>query len=376
MASMKYLPEGLWERLNFEDYRPRFFIETYIEKLCIYTPHFSQSRLMNVFSGARETLEYIQDYVSSERNSSYILSAVNEIDSCIKLDPVAQEIMQDIEVPLSNLFSEIRKEKVKLSQLTKLRVICNVVLSREDAYASILTRKLRSSIFDDADIEKKGRITEEIYTLTGLYTTFLLNRGYSPTYLFNRTKMFTKRNNYQGRSVSEQFDHITERLQYFTIQHDVFFSLSTNMPDTLLTIEDDSVFTFAETIPDEIQGDNRDKLSQEFDPNVIVSATITTTDHISASWSIKSKLDKILDSVTALEFNPKIQISSHCVTIARHQELSHPKAINISYLLGFLTSENGTHFSAAGSSIRHCFRKLNDKGTEQLSRSLRYLRLA
>ncbi|WP_127556659.1 HEPN domain-containing protein [Saccharospirillum alexandrii] len=257
-----------------------------------------------------------------------------------------------------------------------MKVFCRTVLANEEVYAAKLLEDLKSSIFDAVNLDQKGRITSKIYLLTGLYTTHLLSRGYSPTYLFNRAEMFTRENNYQGRSFLQQFEAITERLRTYTTEHEVCFAIRANKPNSLLTIDDDSVFTFMDEIPAAIQGQDREKLIREFTPNVIASATVETTDHIGASWYVKDKLDQLLDTVTALDLNPKIQISSHCVTIARHPTGSHTKAINISFLLGFLSSEGGTYFSSSNASIRHAFSKLDEQGEEQLGRSLRYLRLA
>lgn len=373
---MKYLKDSTWEKLPIDDFRPRFFVETYVEKLSIYTPHFAQSRLMNAFSSSSEALGYVDDYVANEKNVSYLLSALDEIDSCLALDPVAKNLFSHMEGPREELFKKLRKGDRSLNDLTRLRVICRAILAQEEAYVSELLEQLKNSLFDQEDLNKKTRITNKIYSLTGLYTTHLLNSGFSPTYLFNRAEMFTRENNYQGRTFREQFDLITERLRTHTTEHDVYFAIRAHKPASLLAIEDDPLFSFSSVVPAVIQQPLQEKLSRDFVPNVIAFASVETTDHIGASWHVKDKLDQLLDAVTALDLNPKIQVSAHCVTIAKHQTLAHQKAINISLLLGFLSSEGGTNFSSAGPSIRGTLRKLNPQGYGQLGRSLRYLRLA
>lgn len=373
---MKYLKDTTWENLPIDDFRPRFFVETYVEKLSIYTPHFAQSRLMNVFSSSSEALDYIDEYLSNEKNVNYLLSALDEIDSCLELDPVAKNLFAHMDGPREELFKRIRKGDRNPNELTRLRVICRAIIGQEDAYVSELLNQLRIALFDQEDLKKKARITDRIYILTGLYTTHLLNRGFSPTYLFNRAEMFTRENNYQGRSFREQFQLITERLRTYTTEHDVYFAIRAHRPASLLSIRDDPLFSFSNTVPAAIQQTLREKLSRDFSPNVIACASVETTDHIGASWHVKDKLDQLLDAVTALDLNPKIQVSAHCVTIAKHQAAAHQKAINISLLLSFLSSEGGTNFSSANPSIREALRKLNPQGNEQLGRSLRYLRLA
>lgn len=373
---MKYLSDTLWGKLPIQDFRPRFFIESYMEKLSLNTPHFSQSRLMNLFSSCAEALSYVNEYQLNEKNGGYILTSLDEIDSCLAIDPIANNLFTHMEMPRTQLFKKIRGGDFNQSQLDRLSVICRAIISRETEYSASLLAALKESILGQYDLTHKARITSNIYTLTGLYTTHLLNRGYSPTYLFNRGEMFTRESNYSGKNFQEQFELVTERLRSYTTSYDVFFTLRAHKPSCLLSINDDPSLSFLEAIPEEINGANREKLCKEFVPNVVARASIETTDHVTASWRTKDKLDKLLDTVTALELNPKIQVSAHCVTISRNQALTHTQALNINLLLGFLSSEGGTYFSNTDSSIRSSFAKLNDQGKDQLGRSLRYLRLA
>ncbi|MED5525086.1 MAG: hypothetical protein VX447_10075 [Pseudomonadota bacterium] len=249
-------------------------------------------------------------------------------------------------------------------------------MSRDEDYSTHLLDALQEALFGQVDLTQKERLTSRIYTLTSLYTTHLLNKGYSPTYLFNRAEMFTRESNYSGKSFQEQFQLITERLRSHTTSYEVYFSLRAHKPSCLLSIDDDPDFVFSEAAPDFIQGPDLEKLTKDFSPNVIAKSFIEATDYVTASWRIKDKLDKLLDAVTALELNPKIQVAAHCVTISRNQNMVHTKTLNINLLLGFLSSEGGTYFSNADTTIRHALTKLNGQGREQLGRSLRYLRLA
>ena len=373
---MKYLPDQRWASLPVNDFRPRFFVETYREKLSVGTPHFSQSRLMNLLSSCSEALAYIQEYQSSDRNGGYILSALDEIESCLSTDPVSQSLFGYMDEPRAQLFKKIRGGDFNPTQLTRLAVICKAIISRDDEYSTRLLEALRGSILDQADLAQMERLTSTIYTLTGLYTTYLLNKGYSPTYLFNRAEMFTRESNYSGKTFQEQFGLVTERLRSYTTTYAVYFSLRAHKSSCLLSITDDPDFVFLDAIPESIQGSDREKLGKDFEPNVVAQSSIESTDYVSTSWRIKEKLDKLLDAVTALELNPRIQVSAHCVTVSRNQNLIHTKTLNINLLLEFLSSEGGTYFSSSDTTIRHALTKLNLVGREQLGRSLRYLRLA
>lgn len=373
---MKYLTDEKWKKLPCKDFRPRFFVETYSEKLSMRSPHFYQSRLMNVFSSCREALAYIGEYLANEKNGGYILSALDEIDSCLSTDSIAQFMLAQIEEPRKQLFKNIRGGNFSSGQLNRLSVICRAVLSREDEYTTSLIAALKNELFSEVDLAQKERLTTRIYDLTSLYTTLLLNKGYSPTYLFNRAEQFTRENNYSGRDMEGQFVYITEKLRSYTTNFDVFFAIRAHRPNCLLTIEDEPSCHFFNAIPESIQDPKIKKLWGELKPNVIAKLTVMATDFVSASWRTKEKLDVLLDALTALELNPSITVHAHCLAVSQNQQLLHEKSLNIDILIGFLTSESGTLFTSPDATIRHALTKLNDNGKEHIGRSLRYLRLA
>lgn len=370
------LSDEIWARLPMGDLRPRFFVETYVEKLGMETPHFSQARLMNVFSSCAEALIYIDEYDIKQQNGGYILSALDEIEACLSDDPIAKSLFIEMDDIRSELFKSIRGGVFSSKNLHGLRVICKAVLSREEDYSNSLLGRLQKAIVGDADLTKANRVLNDIYKLTDLYITHLLNKGYSPTYLFNRSELFVRLKNYSGRSFGEQFDYVTGRLNSRTGAYDVYFSLRAHKPACLTAIADDPNFKFSAKLPDVISGSNLEKLKKDFSPNVVAVAKIDATDYVTASWRVKDKLDTLLDAVTALELNPKIQVSSNCVTIMRNNNTTHTKIVNINLLIGFLASEGGTYFSNADAPIRNALTKLDEQGREQLGRSLRYLRLA
>lgn len=373
---MKYISDDIWARLPMADFRPRFFVEAFCEKLGMNTPHFSQSRLMNIFSSCGEMLIYIDEYQTNEKNGAYLLSALDEIDSCLSYDPIAESLFSYMDEPRQTIFKRIRKGEMNAIQFNRLSLICRTFLSKEEEYSRKLLESLNESILGQTDLSQKERLTSSIYSLTGLYITYLLNRGYSPTYLYNRAELFTRYANYSGRTFQAQFEVVTERLRSHTTSYDVYFAFRSNKPHVLRSIEDDPDFNFSSNIPACIQGKDLEMLKKEFEPNVIAKATIDATDYVSASWRIKDRLDKLLDAVTALELNPRIEVSSHCVTITRNQNMVHTRTLNIDLLIGFLASEGGTYFSNSSTSIRDTLKVLDEQGKEHLGRSLRYLRLA
>jgi len=268
---MKYLKDELWGKLPINDFRPRFFVETYIEKLSIETPHFYQSHLMNVFSSCQETLVYINEYKTNGKNGSYIISSLDEIDRCLSIDTVATRLYAYMADTRILLFKKIKGGDFNPIQLNRLSVLCRAILSRENEYYEQLLKELRESLIGKINLEQIDRICKSIYMLTGLYVTYLLNKGYSPTYLFNRNEMFTRINNYpKSGSFQDQFQIVTERLRSNLTAYDVYFSLRTNKSIQLCLTHDDPDFIVYESIPDCIQEEYSLKLRKEFEPNVIL----------------------------------------------------------------------------------------------------------
>ena len=75
----KYLSDAVWERLPVTDFRARFFVECFIEKLRMHTPHFYQARLMNVISASKELRGHVENYRSTEKNIADLQSAMEEL---------------------------------------------------------------------------------------------------------------------------------------------------------------------------------------------------------------------------------------------------------------------------------------------------------
>jgi uncharacterized protein (DUF2164 family) len=376
MVPRKYLSEELWNKLPILDFRARFFIEIYTEKLGMHTPHFYQSRLMNIFNGCKEALIYIDEFKSNEKNKSYVISALHEIENCWNEDPIAKQLLKHIEEARDHIFKKIQSGDFGASHLSRLRVVCNAILHFEDNYINTLSTSLHESVTGDTDLAKKGTITSDINTLTGIYITYLLNKGYSPTYLFNRSALLTRITNYGGRDFSQQLKLILDKLKNHKNSFDVYFALKSNKIQELLDIKEGSEIEFLDAIPNFISPQHASKLQKDFELNVVAKGSVESTDYVSASWRVKEKLDKVLDAVTALDLNPRIETSANCVTLYKNQQLHHAESLNIDILIRFLSSEGGTYFSNSGTSILHSLSVLNEHGRDHLGRSLRYLRLA
>lgn len=373
---LRYLPDATWDKLPLDDFRARFFVETFSEKLRMHTPHFYQARLMNLFSACNEMIQYVEEVQGNEKNSAYVTSSMKEIEQCWDTDPVAQELFANFSGLKENLEKSVRGGDVGQSTLHRIRVFCRAILSRQEKYTSALLIALEEAVVGAADLNQRDRITTQIDRLTGLYTTHLLNKGYSPTYLFNRVDMFSREGNYSDRNFSQQFRFITERLRSHKISVDVYYAIRTNKPSNFLSITDDPDFKFTDVVPPEINGADLEKFKKNIEITLVAKSRMEATDHVSAALRTKEKLDRILDAATALELNSHVQVSAHCVVIYQIQNSTHKHTLNVDMLLAFMSSEIGSSFTHPQPSIRQTFKGLNEAATDQLGRSLRYLRLA
>lgn len=375
MKMLRYFSDALWLRLPAADFRARFFVECFVEKLRMYTPHFYQARLMNVISAAKEVRSYVEEYRANDKNIAYLQSAVEELSECWDSDPVAQEILGDLialRAPLAKLVLA-----AELSENTLLRIskLARSILCREDSYSSALFASVEREVVGSVDLTQKERITSQIDRVTGLFVTYLLNEGYSPTYLFNRSELFTRESKYGGRSFSEQLTFVLSRLRNQQIQFDAYYGIHTTKPSLLLGINDEPGLRFLSEIPASIQGADLEKFKKNIDVTVVAHATLSATDYVSASLKTKELLDRFLDAATAFEIGTEFQVSAHCATIAAGPPV-HLRTLNVDVLLAFMSKEVGSSFSAPGQTLRQVFKNLDNIAKDQLGRSLRYLRLA
>lgn len=375
MRMFKYLPDARWARLPVADFRARFFVECFVEKLRMHTPHFYQARLMNVISASRELRGYVEDYRANAKSIAYLQTAMEELSDCWDADPVAQEILGDLIVLRAPLLKVVLAGDVSENILFRVNQLARSILCREESYTSALIASIEREVVGSVDLTQKERITSQIDRITGLLVTHFLNKGYSPTYLFNRSVLFTRDNKYRGRNFAEQLTFVLDRLKHQQKQFDAYYGIHTTKPSLLLGISDEPGLKFLPEIPEAIHGAEREKFKKNIDIKVVAHANLFATDYVSAALITKERLDRFLDAATALEIGSEFQVSAHCATVDSEPPI-HLRTINIDVLLAFMVKEAGSSFAAPGQSLRQVFNNLDDLAKDQLGRSLRYLRLA
>ena len=155
MKNLRYFSDEYWATLPVADFRARFFVECYIEKLRAFTPHFYQARLMNIFSACSEMLGYVDELISSEKNLAYLVSSMKEVEACWVSDVIAQEVLVDL-----NRFQDVISRAVKSGNIEnigvhRLKAFCRAVISRGELYELALTDALVEAVVGSSDTTQK-----------------------------------------------------------------------------------------------------------------------------------------------------------------------------------------------------------------------------
>lgn len=372
MRFLKYISLDVWAKIYGQDYRSRFFVEVYIEKLRMYTPPFHQTRLMNVFSACEEMLVYLDEVALNEKNGSYVESALKELNNCLVFDPVASDLFIEHKVFVKELMSS----PLNGYQLKKIGVICRSILGRIDAYRDKLRAALMAEMVQEASEAAALRIIQQIEKLTGLYITDLLNQGYSPTYLYHRSDAFRHLKSYGDKSFQEQLKAVGDRLSGASIEFHVHYGISTNKNSALHAAPKAPCLEFISQLPQRIKPENLEKMHKDFEGKMWCRATVSATDYISAALKVKEELDGFLDTFTPFEFDTSLKISSHALITYNLNQHSYQHCINVGLLTGFMTVQSSLDSHGQAFSLTNLMSRLDSQAVDQLSRSLRHLRLA
>lgn len=369
---MKVFAENTWNDLPFSDYRGRFFIETFWELLSNETPHFYHSRLMNTISCTEELIESINLYEESEKYIANLQNSVRELKSALNSDSVTQNFYQ-IEVALLNrLLDELLHNNISKTSIDKAYSCCKVILNKKSGYFSAIEEELRQALIGEVDLDKTDRNLKRLHSITSIYVSNMLSRGYSPTYLYNRMDYFTRTNNYGQRNFLEQFNSMISKVNGRKRNYKVYFALHSNKKTTLLTNEHLHKVEFAENVPQPLA----DKAAEVFNErlNLYAVVEVNATDYVSASWLAKDEFDKCLDYLYTKINKLNINVSKNSLSIYKSGGNTFKQSTNVDLLIRFLSHDQ--HNKIDSHDIEKKVSKvLTNKAFDQLSRSLRYLRL-
>ncbi len=333
---MKIFDQGFWDKLDLPDWRARFFVESFSEALSIYTPHFYQARLMGFTNLAEEVIETIEEYEKSDKGKGYLVSSLVELKQSFDNDEIAKDVFKDVKQIFDSCAKNFTTDKFPKSLIYKMSVLCKRIVSGKDKYLENLIAALRDAIIGGRQIDQKDRLTKEINSLTRIYVTHLLSLGYSPTFLYNKMEMFTRPNNYNGKTFNQQFDFFLKSLDCKERKYNVFFAVRTNKKATLNTYCTFKNIKILDGIPDKHFTISTKTFSQ-FEPDLYFKLTIDALDYVSAAWKASDDLESEIDYLLTLSPNIRIDLFTSCYVDYKANGQTFQRSIRINLLNNMLT---------------------------------------
>lgn len=364
----------VWQNLPTVDFRNRFFIEIWKEILYIDTPSFYQAKTMNTMSGAAEIIECVDDYIDDPKNGKHLIAMIEDFHGFWKSDDTAKDVYSNLYKKISELFS-ITENTINKAASLEIKTFCRLILAKEKEYFEALKRKLKQSVLGSTDLSQKNRITKEIQTLSKSFIGYLLWKGYSPTYLYNRMEMLTRIKNYGKRDFNAQFNSVLDKLTTRIHQYDVYFAIG-SLHKYLRKITELLDVSFV-PYENQINEDYFKRISQGLKTTTLAKITVSSTDYVSAAWEANEILDKAIDYIAIEKPMHKVEYSPLCFTKVSIGNIDHNYTINIGRLKQFITSKKTNILENIDPARKSQFRdSIRLERYDVLTRSLRYLRIA
>lgn len=334
--------EEIWTELFKNDYRKRFFIETWWSLLHLKTPHFYQARYMNSFRLVEEVFEYLNEYYKDDRYLKYLKMSSQEAYETIQKDSYFKKTVGSYEVILVNILNQIRNvkpdQKPDHKELNKLRYICSYVIKYKRIYINTLFQELIKSLTDDIDLDDekgKKKLLDQINEQTNKILSYLLSDGYSPTYLYNRLKLLTNYKTYEKKTFEEALKNIISRLlskedQYTVVQgfkldsHAKYLLKQKCLCDLEIKLADGS------THEDFGQVDITPALLENADGYFY--RNIIANDYITAAWKLQNDIETVKDIITYENKADVLKVSPQCIVIHNNEGLIHPHKVKVETL--------------------------------------------
>lgn len=320
-----------WDLLDLPDWRSRFFIESYIETLSIYTPHFHQAKVMGLIGLSKEVITNISEYEANDKGKGYLIASLKELQEVFDSDEIAQKIFEDFKLIFKNCTQELLKDKISSILIFQLSILCKRILAEEKKYFEELGNELKNVIIGNFPIEKKGILTNKINLLTKQYVTYLLNYGYSPTFLYNKSEVFTRKNNYKSRNFAQQLDMFLQTLNCKVRDFNVFHAISTNKKYVLEKFKAIGNIEILDKIPEK-HFIISTKTFASFTPDFYIKSNIEAYDYIEASWKASDALESELDYLQTLYPNINLNLHTNCYVDYKIQGCHYQREVKINLL--------------------------------------------
>lgn len=364
----------VWQNLPTVDFRNRFFIEIWKEILYVDTPSFCQVKTINTISGAAEVIDCVDDYIENAKNSKHLVSMIEDFYNVFKNDNVAKNVYNNLYEQISNLL-KTNDKNISRERALEIKTFSLLILAKEKDYFDTLKKHLKQSVLGSTELSHRDRITKEIQYLTKSFIGYLLWKGYSPTYLYNRMEMLTRRKNYGKRNFDAQLNSVLDKLTARVHQYDVYFSVGTLQKylKDIGSLLDVSFVSYDNQISEE----HFNKISQGLKTTTLAKISISSTDYVSAAWEANEILDKAIDFLSLEKPMHSVTYSPLCSIKVKIGSIVHKHTLNIGRLKQFITSKKTNILDNISIDKKEKFRSsIKLERYEVLTRSLRYLRIA
>lgn len=339
------------------------------------TPHFHQAKMMGVLDLAKEVLENIKIYEENDKGKGYLTSSLKELKLALERDEVSKNIFSDILAVFDDCAKNFIADKFPKSLIIQLSILCKRIIEQSSSYFDQVVSYLYRSIADNRDLTKKERITEEIYSLTRAYVTFLLSSGYSPTYLYNKTQLLIRISNYNGRIFRDQLSFFFGSLDCKIRSFKVFFGIKTNKKDTIRNYTPFKGIKILEEIPEKHYTIST-KTFSKFSPDFYVQISTEALDYVGAALIANEKIESEIDLLKTLLSKVNIAMHDSCYVDYKAKGHTYQRDINVRILNELLTYDlrHGQLNSYVNFDFRSRFEASSLKKIEGLLKSLRQVK--
>lgn len=300
------------------------------------TPHFHQAKMMGVIDLAREVLENIKVYEDNDKGKGYLTSSLKELKIALEHDSVSRDIFDDILEVFGDCEKNFNADKLSRSLIIQLSILCKRIIEQGGLYFDKIKSFLFEAICDGRDLDKKETITDDIHSLTKSYVTYLLNSGYSPTYLFNKSQLLTRISNYNGRIFRDQVQFFFTSLDCKVREFRVFFGIKTNKKRTIKNYKPLKGIKILTEIPEKHYTISS-KTFSKFSPDFYVQISIEALDYVGASLLANEKIESEIDLLKTLLSKTNLTMHSSCYVDYKAKGHSYQRDVNVALLNSLLT---------------------------------------
>jgi hypothetical protein len=300
------------------------------------TPHFHQAKMMGVTDLAEEILQNISLYEENDKGKNYLLASINELRKCLKTDLTSALLFSDIKEYYEDRVKTLNPEKPQKSSIAQIGTLCKRITDNKINYFTTLKEILLDSLFTEKDITKKHTIAIEIHALTNSYVTFLLNAGYSPKYLYNKSELLTRKSNYNTRTFKDQVIFLFTTLDCKKREFTTFFALKTNKLSTVHNLATSKNVKVITQIPEKHFTISNDTFSK-FEPDFYLKITYEALDYVGAALTASSLLEAEIDFLKTLSSSIKILCHTDCYVDYRSKGHTFQRKLRLNTLNKLLT---------------------------------------